>query len=223
MQQLLLARQAAAGAAADSVTRGTDPAAVTAASSATAAGMGGVSQEGSSVSQSTGYTSAWNSIDEDVSLDNLLQQLQELQSSLQQQEQQQPGQDGGATSSNGLQPQPQALQQMVLQGSHITPCGADLQASLATPIPPPFVDVLPGGGASNSPADLQNLVRQVLGFLEGRRGLAVKRRAGMMQQQQAQAQVESQGAGSSTGEDVVPAVVAAVATAADTAVAPASS
>jgi hypothetical protein len=124
----------------------------------------------------SGYTSAWNSIDEDVSMDNLLQQLQELQSSLAYQEQQRQQQQQVARGT------PQ-LQRLVLQGSHVTPCGAQFQSSLG---PSPFDVVLRNTSSSGSQAELQNLANQVLVFLNVKRPQAVQRRASMQQQQQQQ-------------------------------------
>jgi hypothetical protein len=132
-------------------------------SSSSAAGTRSVS---SSVPAS-GYTSAWNSIDEDVSMDNLLTQLQELQASLQQQEQMRQQKRPGASE----------LQQLLLTGSHVTPCGAQLQGSFG---PSPFDALLNNTSSSGSQADLQNLASKVLAFLDNKRPQAAERRAGML-------------------------------------------
>lgn len=121
----------------------------------------------SSSMPASGYTSAWNSIDEDVSMDNLLTQLQELQASLQEQEQmRQPKQPGASE-----------LQQLLLTGSHVTPCGAQLQGSFG---PSPFDALLSNTSSSGSQADLQNLASKVLAFLDNKRSQAAERRAGML-------------------------------------------
>jgi hypothetical protein len=132
-------------------------------SSGSNAGTGSV---GSSVPAS-GYTSAWNSIDEDVSMDNLLTQLQELQASLQEQEQMRQQKRPGASE----------LQQLLLAGSHVTPCGAQLQGSFG---PSPFDVLLSNTSSSGSQADLQNLADKVLAFLDNKRPQAAERRAGML-------------------------------------------
>jgi hypothetical protein len=200
--QLLLSERQAGGSSSSS-----GGSAAAAADSSMAAGTGaGAAGGGQASAPQSGYTSAWNSIDEDVSMDNLLQQLQELQSSLAQQEQQrQPQVPGGA---------PQ-LQQLVLQGSHVTPCGAQLQGSLG---PSPFDVLLSSSSNSGSPAELQNLARQVLSFLDSRRPQATLRRAAMQQQQAVQQQPQAAGAaggGAGTEEEsAAPAATAAAVAAA---------
>jgi len=167
MQQLLTERQAGS-----STTTPAAPLQVSADPTISTTGAGGAAAAVSSVPQS-GYTSAWNSIDEDVSMDNLLQQLQELQASLQLQEQQRQQQPAGLPE----------LQQLLLPGSHITPCGAQLQGSLG---PSPFDLLLSNTSGPGSQADLQNLAQKVLNFLDGRRPVAAQRRTAMQQQQQQQ-------------------------------------
>ena len=206
MQRLLANRQAG-------ITTSSSTAAATAAIAAGSDGSTrvvsapGVSVGSGSVPQS-GYTSAWNSIDEDVSMDNLLQQLQELQSALQSQEQQWQQQPGGVPE----------LQQMLLPGSHVTPCGAQLQGSFG---PSPFDVLLSSTSGPGSQADMRILSQRVLGFLDNRRPAAVQRRAGIQQQwQQQQQQQQQQGTvvvqGVESGASDVPAAstetVAATAT-----------
>lgn len=192
MQLLLSERQAgSSGGAADS--------SLAAAGTAAAGGQASVPQ--------SGYTSAWNSIDEDVSMDNLLQQLQELQASLAQQEQQRQRQQtpGGAPE----------LQQLLLQGSHVTPCGAQLQGSLG---PSPFDVLLSSSSSSGSQAQLQNLAQQVVSFLGSRRPQATLRRAAMQQVAQQQQPIMRNAGGAAGGsagageETAAPAAAVATAT-----------
>jgi hypothetical protein len=193
MQKLLSNRQAGI------TTSSSTAAAATAIAAGSDGSTRGVSVGSSSVPQS-GYTSAWNSIDEDVSMDNLLQQLQDLQSAMQSQEQQRQQQPGGVPE----------LQQMLLPGSHVTPCGAQLQGSFG---PSPFDVLLSSTSGPDSQADMRILSQKVLGFLDNRRPAAVQRRAGMQQQwQQQQQQQQPAAALTMQGVEVVASDVSAAST-----------
>lgn len=175
MQRILSERQVSTAGCSSS-----SDAAAAAAAGAAAGAAGAAAGAASSSAPASGYTSAWNSIDEDVSMDNLLQQLQELQSALQSQElqRQQQQQLGG-----GSAPE---LQQVLLPGTHVTPVGAQLvQGSFG---PSPFDVVLSNTSGAGSQAELQVLGKKVLSFLDSRRPQAVQRRASMLPQQQPQPQ-----------------------------------
>ena len=76
------------------------------------------------------------------------------------------------------------LEQVLLPGSHITPCGAQLQSPVTVG---PFDLLLRDTSGPGSQADLQNLAQKVLTFLDSRRQASTQRRAAMQQQQQSSA------------------------------------
>jgi hypothetical protein len=149
MQQILTARinKLSSSSSGDSTAAGASVAAA-------AAAAGSASQ-----ADAEAVVDAWSSIDEDIDIDKVLQQLQQLQQQQQGwQQQQQPGLPG--------------LQALLLQGSHVTPCGAQV-----------------GSGISNSSSsELKNLASNVLGWLDNARRAGVGSRGmaavGVTQQQQ---------------------------------------
>lgn len=84
---------------------------------------------------------AWSSIDEDIDINRVLASLGQLRQQRQQQQQQYMQDSTGQVPSS-------PLQRLVLPGSHITPCGAQL-------------------GQDN--AEFKNLARQVLSWMNSRR------------------------------------------------------
>lgn len=169
MQRLLLKRQAGSSS-------GGNGGSSSAATSSSSVGVSPTAAASVATLQG-GYTSAWNSIDEDVSTDNLLQQLRELQASVAQQEaQQQQQQPSGGQ---------QLLQQQTLPGSHVTPCGASLPVPVVSlGAGSPFEVLLDSTNQPGSQADQAVLAETVLAFLDGRRAAGAMRRAAKQQQQQ---------------------------------------
>jgi hypothetical protein len=98
----------------------------------------------------TAAADAWSSIDEDIDIDRVLQQLQQLQQPQQGWQQQQ------------QQQQPPGLQSMLLPGSHVTPCGAQ---------------VTRGNEQNSSSSELKNLSNKVLGWLESARRAGLSSRS----------------------------------------------
>jgi hypothetical protein len=137
-------------------------------------------------------TTAWSSVDEDVSFDALLARLAALQASVARQGAPAAGAGQGGGGGGGQQQQQQAaVQSLVLPGSHITPCGASsAQLGLlgAVSLGPGPLDVLLD--ASSSPRNLgeqRALLDSVLAFLDAQRRAAPSRRTAA-RQAQAQAQ-----------------------------------
>jgi hypothetical protein len=181
MQQILTARINNPSSSSSSSGDSTSPSAVQEAPAAAAAAGSASHADGDAI------VDAWSSIEEDIDIDKVLQQLQQLQQQQQQQgwqqqQQQQPGLPG--------------LQALLLQGSHVTPCGAQVGSR----------------DSNSSSSELKNLASNVLGWLEnarragvGSRGVAAA--AGVAQQQVAPAAAGV--AAGSTGSVQTAATVAA--------------